>query len=73
MSTALVNISGGGPIAATRNSTQFIYDQTSSILYVDWDGTGAAHAPVPVANLNGYSNPLTHGGPLFSVDEFDII
>lgn len=72
-STALVNISGGAPIAATRNSTQFIFDQTSSILYVDWDGTGSAHAPIPVANLNGYDDPLTHGGPLFSVDEFQII
>lgn len=71
-STAVRNVAGGGPIAANRASPQFIFDQLTSILYFDADGTGASEGPVPVALLNGVHTALTNGGFL-GIDEFEIV
>lgn len=54
-------------------SPQFIFDKSSSVLYFDWDGTGTDLDPLPVATLSGFTGDLTHGGPLLSVDEFQIV
>ncbi|MFO1171894.1 MAG: calcium-binding protein [Hyphomicrobiaceae bacterium] len=72
-STAVRNIGAGDPIAANRASPQFIYDQWSYTLYFDSDGTGAAANPTAVMIISGTQTTLTHGGALFSVDEYEIV
>lgn len=72
-STAVRNIDEGDPIVADRASPQFIYDRGSQILYFDFDGSGSTASPLAVAYLAGYAGTLTHGGPLFSVNEYEIV
>lgn len=72
-STAIRNITAGTPIAADRASPQFIFDMGSSFLYFDADGNNPAFSPEPVADLAIYHGALTHGGALFSVDEYVIV
>ena len=71
-STAVRNIAAGDPIVANRDTPQFIFDKTTSILYFDEDGTGNSNSPIPVVTLQGFHAPLSHGG-ILGVDEYIIV
>lgn len=54
----IVNLSG--TIAPTVAAPQFIYDTLGHNLYFDGDGTGSAHAPLLIAYLYGFTDPLSN-------------
>jgi Ca2+-binding RTX toxin-like protein len=63
----IVNNITNGVIQASVAAPQFIFDQGSSILYFDTDGTGNA-GPIAVAMLTGYTSALFNGGIGFGSD-----